>query len=75
MAVVKLDNFNADYILHNQSIFKMGAENPQLKMTGMTNLSLHQEIETDKIFNTIKTQSQTQETENSDLKPAIDELN
>lgn len=40
MTVVKLNNFNADYIMHNQSIFKMGAENPQLKMTGMTNLSL-----------------------------------
>ena len=75
MAVVKLNNFNADYILHNQSIFKMGAENPQLKMTGMTNLSLHQEIEKDKIFNTIITHSQTLEAENSDLKPAIEELN
>ena len=75
MAVVKLDNFNADYILHNQSIFKMGAENPQLKMTGMTYLSLHQEVEKDKIYNTISTHSQTLETDNSDLKPAIEELN
>jgi hypothetical protein len=75
MAVVKLDNFNADYIMHNQSIFKMGAENPQLKMTGMTYLSLHQEVEKDKIYNTISTHSQTLETDNSDLKPAIEELN
>ncbi len=49
MTVVKLNNFNADYIMHNQSIFKMGAENPQLKMTGMTNLSLHQEVIKNKI--------------------------
>ena len=75
MPIIKPDNFNANYILHNQSIFKMGAENPQLKMTGMTNLSLHQEIEKDKIFNTIITHSQTLEAENSDLKPAIEELN
>lgn len=41
MAIVKLDNFNADYIMQNQSIFKMGAENPELKITGTTLLSLH----------------------------------
>ena len=75
MAVVKLDNFNADYIMHNQSIFKMGAENPQLKMKGTTNLSLEQNLVKDKIYNTIITHSQTLETENSDLKPAIDEIN
>ena len=75
MAIIKPDNFNTNYILHNQSIFKMGAENPQLKMTGITNLSLHQEVEKDKIFNTIITHSQTLETENSDLKPAIEEIN
>ena len=75
MAVVKLDNFNADYIMHNQSIFKMGAENPQLKMTGMTYLSLHQDVNANKIYNTISTHSQTLETDNSDLKPAIEELN
>ena len=73
--ITKLDHFKANYILRNQSIFKMGAENPQLKMTGITHLSLHQEIEKDKIFNTIITHSQTLETENSDLKPAIDEIN
>lgn len=75
MAVIKLDNFNADYILHNQSIFKMGAENPELKITGSTVLSLHQEVIKNKIYNTITTHSQTLETENSDLKPAIEELN
>ena len=41
MAVVKLDSFNADYILHNQSIFKMGEENPELKMTGTTHQAIY----------------------------------
>ena len=49
MAIVKLDNFNADYIMQNQSIFKMGAENPELKITGTTLLSLHQEVVKNKI--------------------------
>lgn len=75
MTVVKLNNFNADYIMHNQSIFKMGAENPELKMKGTTHLSLHQEVNANKIYNTISTHSQTLETDNSDLKPAIEELN
>ena len=75
MPIIKPDNFNANYILHNQSIFKMGAENPQLKMTGMIYLSLHQEVEKDKIYNTISTHSQTLETDSNDLKPAIEELN
>ena len=75
MAVVKLNNFNANYILHNQSIFKMGEENPELKITGTTHLSLHQEVHTNKIYNTISTHSQTLETDSNDLKPAIEELN
>ncbi|PDS26406.1 hypothetical protein [Flavobacterium branchiophilum] len=75
MAVVKPDNFNADYILHNQSIFKMGAENSDLKMKGTTHLSMRQEVVKNKIYNTIITQSQKLETDNADLKPAIEELN
>jgi hypothetical protein len=75
MAVVKLDSFNTDYILQNQSIFKMGLESPELKMTGITHLSFHQDIIKNKIHNTIITQSQTLETDSNDLKPAISEIN
>lgn len=75
MAVVKLDSFNTDYIMQNQSIFKMGLENPELKMNCITHLSLHQDIIKNKIHNTIITHSQTLETDSNDLKPAINEIN
>lgn len=75
MEVVKLDSFNADYILLNQSVFKMGTENPELKITGTTHLSLYQDIIKNKIHNTIVTHSQTLETDSNDLKPAINEIN
>ena len=74
MAIIKPDNYSADYILQNQSIFRMGAANPVLKMTCTTDLTLHQTVVKENIRNTIITHSQTLETDNSELKPVIDEM-
>ncbi len=67
-------SFQNHYIVKTKNEFKMGIQNPVLKLETTSKIFLNQEVKKDSIINTIKTMSIEGHTDNDNMKAGLDQM-
>ena len=71
--LTQLQNFSEEYILEVENTFKMGIENPEIKLETISELSIQQEIDSQTIKNTITLNQIKGRTESHIMQPFLEQ--